>query len=38
MQGCDIDALKEEFNTDFHLDEQNAMDLNGTIDKNIYNV
>ena len=37
-QGPDIDALKSEFEIDFHLDEAKAMELNGTIDKNIYNV
>ena len=28
-QGSDIDALKSEFELDFHLDEQKAMELNG---------
>lgn len=37
-QGSDIDALKSEFELDFHLDEEKAMKLNGAIDKNIYNV
>ena len=37
-QGTDIDALKSEFELDFHLDEEKAMKLNGAIDKNIYNV
>ena len=37
-QGPDIDALKSEFELDFHLDEKKAMDLNGQIDKTIYNV
>ena len=37
-QGSDIDALKSEFELDFHLDEKRAMELNGKIDKKIYNV
>ena len=37
-QGSDIDAIKSEFELDFHLDERKAMELNGTIDKKIYNV
>ena len=28
-QGPDIDALKSEFELDFHLDEKKAMELNG---------
>ena len=39
MQGCDIDALKEEFELDFHIDEEKAFKLGGSvIDKQIYNV
>lgn len=34
----DIDAIKEEFELDFHIDEQKALKLNGLIDKKIYNV
>ena len=37
-QGSDIDALKSEFEIDFHLDEKKAIDLNGVVDKKIYNV
>ena len=37
-QGTDIDAIKSEFELDFHLDEGRAMKLNGKIDKKIYNV
>ena len=37
-QGEDIDALKNQFELDFHLDEKKALEINGKIDKNIYNV
>ena len=38
QQGCDIDATKDDFVLDFHIDEVKAMALNGSIDKQIYNV
>ena len=37
-QGSDIDHIKNEFELDFHINEDAAMQLNGTIDKEIYNV
>ena len=37
-QGSDIDVVKNEFDLDIHLDEAAAMDLNGQIDRKIYNV
>ena len=37
-QGEDIEAIKSEFELDFHLDVEKAMKLNGQIDKKIYNV
>ena len=37
-QGYDIDAIKDEFEVDFHIDEAKAYQLNGQIDKHIYNV
>jgi len=31
IQGCDIDALKEEFELDFHIDEGKAFKLGGNV-------
>lgn len=38
IQGRDIDAIKDEFEIDFHIDEMKAIKLNGRVDKVIYNV
>ncbi len=37
-QGYDIDAIKADFEVDFHIDEAKAIELNGTVDTTIYNV
>lgn len=37
-QGYDIDYTKEQFEYDFHMDEEKALKLNGGIDRDIYNV
>ena len=37
-QGPDIDVIKNEFEVEFHVDEEKAMEINGVIDKKIYNV
>jgi len=37
-QGIDMYHIKEEFEYDFHLDENAAIRLNGGVDKTIYNV
>ena len=37
-QGEDIEVIKQEFELDFHIDEAKALEINGVIDKQIYNV
>ena len=37
-QGSLIETIKQEVTTQYHIDEKKAMELNGGIDTNVYNV